>query len=72
MQGTMESAVFLVTVYDVKPLGSLVVTLTFFRRDSASANCDGICTHNVVVAIQQHKFMFSLQDQHLTGGALRW
>src|SRR5215472_11644891 len=71
MQGTMESAVSLVTVYGVKALGSLVVTLTLFRLNSPSANCDGVCMHDVVRVIEQQEFVFGFQDQHFTG-ALLW
>jgi hypothetical protein len=67
VQGTMESAVSLVTVYDVKPFWGFVVTLTFLRLNPSSSNCDGVCTHDVAVAIQQQKFVFSFQDQHFTG-----
>ena len=57
MQGTMESAVALMTVYEVKPFWSLVVTLPLFGLNSSSANCNGIGTHDIVAAIQQQKFV---------------
>jgi hypothetical protein len=61
MQRTMESAVYLVTVYGIKSFWIPVVTLTLFRLKSSSAYRNGVGTYNVIAIVQQQKFVFSLQ-----------
>jgi len=70
MEGAMESAVLLVVVYDVEPFRSPLVTLPLFRLNTSPPNCYGICTDDVVVAIQQQKFVLSLQDEDSAGALL--
>jgi hypothetical protein len=70
MQSTMEAAVSLVTIYDVKPLWTLVVALTLFRLNSSSTNRNGIGTHDVVGVIKQQKFVFGFQDYNFAGALL--
>lgn len=67
MQSAMESAVSLVTVYDVKPFRSLMVTLTFFGLNASSSNRDAVGTDDGVAGIKEEKPVFSLQDQYPTG-----
>ncbi len=62
MQGAVESAVSLVTIDNVKPFRTLVVTLTLFRLNSSSANRNGVGAHDVVALIEQQKFVFGFQD----------
>src|SRR5579862_1686654 len=62
----MESAVGLATIDGVKTFRSSVVTLMLLRLESSSADCDGVCLDNVVAIIQQQKFVFGFQDEHLT------
>ena len=62
MEGTVESAVFLVTIYNVTPFWTPMVSLTFFRTKSSSANCNGVATNDIVAVIKQQKFMVRFQD----------
>ena len=53
MQGTVESAVSLVTIYDVNTFWTPVVTLMLFRLKPPSANCNGIATQDIVAVVKQ-------------------
>jgi hypothetical protein len=66
----MESAVGLAAIDGVKTFRTSVVTLTLLRLESSSANCDGVCLDDVVAIIQQLKFVFGFQDEHLTSPLL--
>ena len=63
MKRKMKPAVLLPPVNLIDTLGRLVVAFPLFRREPTSPERNGVGS-NDVVAIEQQKFVFSLQDNH--------